>query len=98
INQKYFVTRLYFNPRTHEECDKGTSLSVKVEMYFNPRTHEECDISAVKINPAPKEFQSTHSRGVRRPYLLTVSIPFGFQSTHSRGVRLSMEITKTTHL
>ena len=32
-----------FNPRTHEECDKGPTRQTKERKNFNPRTHEECD-------------------------------------------------------
>ena len=35
---------LYFNPRTHEGCDKGTVNYLTGGSYFNPRTHEGCDI------------------------------------------------------
>ncbi len=34
--------------------------------YFNPRTHEECDMIMFKLLNRSNQFQSTHSRGVRR--------------------------------
>ena len=34
---------LYFNPRTHEECDCEWIKGSRSWWYFNPRTHEECD-------------------------------------------------------
>ena len=33
--------------------------------HFNPRTHEECDITGVRTRTQLRQFQSTHSRGVR---------------------------------
>ena len=40
----FFVSRVcYFNPRTHEECDKGPTRQTKERKNFNPRTHEDCD-------------------------------------------------------
>ena len=39
---------LYFNPRTHEECDKRQWLDISLFRYFNPRTHEECDCEWIK--------------------------------------------------
>ena len=37
--------------------------------YFNPRTHEECDNLQLAHWTCNRQFQSTHSRGVRRPSL-----------------------------
>ena len=78
---------LYFNPRTHEECDKRQWLDISLFRYFNPRTHEECDCEWIKgsrswwyFNPRTHEecdlFAST-----------AIGSLFPFQSTHSRGVR-----------
>ena len=38
----------------------------KTTKNFNPRTHEECDGYTNELEDADLEFQSTHSRGVRR--------------------------------
>ena len=42
---------------------------------FNPRTHEECDHNFIFKRHVRILFQSTHSRGVRRPYTCSTSIP-----------------------
>ena len=40
------TSRTYFNPRTHEGCDRsGPGYIDGVGIYFNPRTHEGCDRS-----------------------------------------------------
>jgi len=36
---------VYFNPRTHEECDPCLIFLSQTRRYFNPRTHEECDVT-----------------------------------------------------
>ena len=36
-------SRKYFNPRTHEECDRQPRRLWDKRSNFNPRTHEECD-------------------------------------------------------
>ena len=64
-----------FNPRTHEECDECSTIVKPLGSYFNPRTHEECDHNFIFKRHVRILFQSTHSRGVRRPYTCSTSIP-----------------------
>ena len=58
---------------------------------FNPRTHEECDGLLKWTSKQAPEFQSTHSRGVRRKPKIQQRLAELFQSTHSRGVRLILD-------
>ena len=60
------VSRVYFNPRTHEECDLGLfSRSTRFKIFQS--THSR---GVRRRSRAPEDkkkvFQSTHSRGVRR--------------------------------
>ena len=70
---RYMQLKLYFNPRTHEECDEATARHghERRQGDFNPRTHEECDGVLASRNRWIKAFgfQSTHSRGVRHKWL-----------------------------
>ena len=54
---------------------------------FNPRTREGCDSAPVRLPQPPREFQSTHPRGVRPYRFFSQRIMREFQSTHPRGVR-----------
>ena len=58
-----------FNPRTHEECDSLADRHYIRNYDFNPRTHEECDVHPKCVCQFADLFQSTHSRGVRRPVM-----------------------------
>ena len=69
------ISPFYFNPRTHEECDRSSPILLSMRIYFNPRTHEECDHNFIFKRHVRILFQSTHSRGVRRPYTCSTSIP-----------------------
>ena len=42
-------------------------------------------------------FQSTHPRGVRPRYLITIAMLMMFQSTHPRGVRLNGRIASVSN-
>ena len=57
---------------------------------FNPRTRVGCDLKAIYTQPACREFQSTHPRGVRHNDCAAIDALFPFQSTHPRGVRPRM--------
>ena len=77
-----------FNPRTHEECDT-ISQTIKFLDYVSIHALTRSATWILPLLP-PKliQFQSTHSRGVRR-FDLSKKVAFtAFQSTHSRGVRL----------
>ncbi len=76
-----------FNPRTHEECDwscqvRRSQLGVSIHALTRSATEFR------KMSKADQaEFQSTHSRGVRRRVRGYRGMERRFQSTHSRGVR-----------
>ena len=80
--------RVYFNPRTHKECDKGTSICGFIKIYFNPRTHKECDRFPWTDKHQLDIFQSTHSQRVRLHNFSFSFVNKKFQSTHSQRVRL----------
>ena len=56
---------LYFNPRTHEGCDRLSGVHPPVLVDFNPRTHEGCDLSSRFAESYDSLFQSPHPRRVR---------------------------------
>ena len=59
---------LYFNPRTHEECDEHVDRQLLLYNNFNPRTHEECDIMLVLISAGLIYFNPrTHEECDKRP-------------------------------
>ncbi len=85
------LVKIYFNPRTHEECDALPFLLFNLAIRdFNPRTHEECDehlnqslshrYNRYHFNPR------THEECDIRSFSASVE-RYPFQSTHSRGVR-----------
>ena len=55
---------------------------------FNSRTHVECDLLRLSFREVcRKQFQLTHSRGVRLILKCLPHLKMIFQLTHSRGVR-----------
>ena len=52
----YIITLVYFNPRTHKECDRVNLYIMKKTFYFNPRTHKECDSAPLGYNHPHRYF------------------------------------------
>ena len=67
VRNAVFTGLQNFNPRTREECDLLREMLRLFRQDFNPRTREECDDYNHPDILSSLLFQSTHSRGVRRP-------------------------------
>ena len=63
---------IYFNPRTHKECDTIQMVKQWTNENFNPRTHKECDFWILARKTTIIQFQSTHSQGVRHQFHLVL--------------------------
>ncbi len=78
---------IYFNPRTHVECDcrqlRYQLLIIRFQSTHSRGVRPALFFVGVMIS----KFQSTHSRGVRLRNLWMTRLARLFQSTHSRGVR-----------
>ena len=57
-----------FNPRTRVGCDGTPTFQILCCWCFNPRTRVGCDGMFPIVFSGRIGFQSTHPRGVRRPY------------------------------
>ena len=96
--------RVYFNPRTHEECDKVIPRNVRQVLDFNPRTHEECDADngpaipktqAISIHALTRS--ATHRRS-RIPRKRLISIHALTRSaTKITGTKVNYTIFQSTH-
>ena len=80
---------VYFNPRTHKECDFISVANLANFLAFQS-THSQRVRQHHKDNGfVPSKFQSTHSQRVRRILYFYKSKTTLFQSTHSQRVRPS---------
>ena len=82
---------IYFNPRTHGECDVQAKKKTIITITFQSTHSRGVRHGASAIRRYTFKFQSTHSRGVRQSSFLSTLAVKSFQSTHSRGVRPSSQ-------
>ena len=78
---------IYFNSRTHVECDKCCLTVALLRQVFQLTHSRGVRLNRILFADWIARFQLTHSRGVRREIASKQVRGVEFQLTHSRGVR-----------
>ncbi len=77
----------YFNPRTHEGCDRQLRLVRPRTLHFNPRTHEGCDARQQLYKRGNRISIHAPTKGATLKHGRIKRLNTAFQSTHPRRVR-----------